>query len=224
MDPAAAQVPHRREREGGGEEVWSRRRLVWGKRCEIHPPLVSRGRSGAGGRRRPPELALEDVDFIHQLGELVEGGDGAPSGNTGFRNPAQEEELPNDHVGGHEQREEEPPRVGGPAEPVPEEALRRALVFHWGEIGFELRRQGAAPGQRVLGASQPVPLGRGRRPQGGTGELLPKRQQTSASVSEESKPVYGSDVTKGNVFGCSETQTVNIRDITSTQTLIKRLG
>lgn len=188
MDPTAAQVPHRREREGGGEEVWSHRRLVRGKRCKIHPALVCRGRSGAGGRRRLPELALEDVDFIHQLGELVEGGDGAPAGNTGFRNPAQEEELPNDHVGGHEQREEEPLRVGGPAEPVPEEALRRALVFHWGEIGFELRHQRAPPGQRVLGASQPVPQGRGRRPQGGTEEfLLKQQQQKSASVSDESK-------------------------------------
>lgn len=46
----------------------------------------------------PPELVLQYLDFINQLGELVVGGDGATSGNAGFRDPAQEEELPNSNV------------------------------------------------------------------------------------------------------------------------------
>lgn len=40
VDPTAAQVSHRCERKGGGEEVWGWRRLVCGKGCEIHPSLV----------------------------------------------------------------------------------------------------------------------------------------------------------------------------------------
>lgn len=68
----------------------------------------------------------------------MEGGDGAATANTGFRNPAQEEELPNHHVGGHEQGNQDALRVGGAREPVPEEPLRRTFVFHWREVGFEL--------------------------------------------------------------------------------------
>lgn len=110
VDSTAAQVSHWCERKGGGEEVWSCQRLICGKRCKIHPSLVWRGCTRAGECYAPrtasfilPELALENLNFIDQLGELVEGGNGPPTGNTGFRNPAKEEQLPNHNMWGQEQ-------------------------------------------------------------------------------------------------------------------------
>lgn len=104
----AAQVSHRCERKGGGDEVWGYRRLICGQCCKIHPSLFWRGGTRAGECYTPttapfilPELALENLNFINQLGQLVEGSDGPPSGNTGFRNPAQKKELPNHNMRGH---------------------------------------------------------------------------------------------------------------------------
>lgn len=182
MDSTAAQVSHRCERKGGGEDVWSCWRLIRGKRCKIHPSLVWRGRIRAGECYAPrtaafilPELALENLNFIDQLGELVEGGDGAPLGNTGFRNPAQEIELPNHNMWGHEQGNQDPLWVSGTREPVPEETLWWTFVFHWREVRFELWYQRAPPRQRILYTSQPVSQGCGCSSQSKTETFLLKQ-------------------------------------------------
>lgn len=182
VDSSAAQVSRRCERKGGGEVVWGCWRLTCGKGCKIHPPLVWRGHTRAGGcyalRTAPfilPELALENLNFINQLGELVEGGDGAPPGNTGFRNPTQEEELPNHNMWGHEQRNQDPLWVSGAREPIPEETLWRTFIFHWREVRFELWHQRAPPRQWILSTSQSVPQGRGCSSQSRTKEFLLKQ-------------------------------------------------
>lgn len=182
MDSTVAQVSERCERKGGREEVWGCRRLICGKHCKIHPSLVWRGYTRAGECYAPrtvpfilPELALENLNFIDELGELVEGGNGPTSGNTGFRNPAKEEELPNHNVWGHEQGNQDPLWVSGSREPVPEETLWRTFVFYWREVGFELWRQRAPSGQRILSTSQSVPKGCGCSTQSRTQKSLLKQ-------------------------------------------------
>lgn len=95
------------------------------------------GAAGAGERRGartgsliPPEMALQYLNLIDQLGELVIGRDGASFGNAGFGDPAEKEELPEGDVRGHEQGNQEALLVRRLREPVPEEALCRAFVFH----------------------------------------------------------------------------------------------
>ena len=109
-----------------------------------------------------PELTLQYLNFIDQLGELVVGSDGAPFGNAGFRDPAEKVELPESHVRGNEQGDQEALLVGRLREPVPEEALCRALFFHCWEIGLQLRQQRCPAGQCVLSGPQPITQ-RGRR-------------------------------------------------------------
>lgn len=104
-DAGAAQVSCWRIRKGGREEVWRCRRVIEGNGCKIHPPLVG-GRPGRAGQRRVagagplvlPQLALQNLNFVDQLGELVVGGDGASSGDARFGDPAQEEQLPQGQV------------------------------------------------------------------------------------------------------------------------------
>lgn len=171
VDAAATQVSHRRERKGGGKVVWRCR----GAGLKIHPPLVWAGPTRAGERRVAwtgslvlPELALQHLDFIDQLGELVVGGAGASFGNAGFRNPAQKVELPESHVWWREQGDQEALLVGGSREPVPEEALWRAFVFHCWQIRLQLRHQRAPSGQCVLSTPQSVAQSCRRSSQCGT--------------------------------------------------------
>lgn len=119
-----------------------------------------------------PQLALQNLDFVDQLGELVVGGDGAPAGDARLRDPAQEEQLPQRHVRRREQRQQHSLLVGGPREPVSEEALRGAVVLHRREVGLQLRHQGAPSGQRLLAASQAVTKGRGGSSQSGAEGFL----------------------------------------------------
>lgn len=50
-------------------------------------------------------------------------GDGASSGNAGFRDPAQKVELPESHVRGHEQGNQEALLVSRSGKEVSEEAV-----------------------------------------------------------------------------------------------------
>lgn len=189
MGAAAAQVPHRAEGEGGADEVRGRGGLAGGAGFEVHPPLVG-GRDARAGQRRAAragplvllEPALQDLDLIHQLGELVVGGGVASFGDAGLGHPAQEEQLPQGQVGGHEQRDEHALLVGRPREPVPEVALRRALVLHRGEVGLELGQQGASPRQRLLRRPHAVTHRGGRSSQGGAVGFLLGRGEDTESV------------------------------------------
>lgn len=131
LDSAAGKVARWGERKGRCKVFWRCRGVIRRTGLKIHPPLVCRVSTWAcewcvawTGSLILPELALQYLNFINQLGELVVGGDWASFGDAGFRNPTEKEELPKSHMRGHEQGNQQALQVSGSREPVLEEALR----------------------------------------------------------------------------------------------------